>query len=205
VARKTSRPKTGPSKGGKDQLTGLSLETDAYGPIKSDEIYGPNSAPLKKIRDFTGSDLGNMTMEFEMSKDRVIHTTQYIWDDGKTITYQRIVAEGSFTYTNNKMSRASISRLGSHNATVRDGTVIYEDAWIDAYTSPKSISNLKSSFEWNQALAGADITILEAEYANNPPTEPLRRSGDMRAIDSFGGGNLLQENWWLNPFAPNLI
>jgi len=87
---------------------------DGYGLIKSDEIYGPNSALLKKLEDFTGSDLGNMTMEFEMSKDRGIHTTQYIWDDGRTITYQRLVAEGSFSYTNNKLSSASISRLGSH-------------------------------------------------------------------------------------------
>ena len=189
----------------KDTITGLSLTTDGYGLVISDRIYGPGSSVLKNLEKSIGSNPGNLTMEFELGKDKLVHTTKYLWDDGKTVTYQRIVAEGVFGYTKGKMTSAEVTRIASHNSTLKDGAVIYEDAWAEGFNNPRKVTNLKSSYEWNSVLNGADFTILEAEYANNPPTDPYRRSGDMSAIDSFGGGGLLQAGWWGNPFASNLI
>jgi hypothetical protein len=193
----------------KDSVTGLYWETGDYGTMVSDKYYDKNSGSIVIEKSPSIE-----AFELELSNDLIITTSRAADDFGKYI--YRNAYSGKFAYREGRLSSGVVDSYAVYTHEVNENG-IYEEVEIYSYPSPIVLQSTQSISAFNQAVSIDDIPrslyrgkengVLLPTQAATEPVHPRRRftDGSFEEIYSFGGGAVFSENWWLNPFAPNLI
>ena len=180
------------SKGKKDKVTGMAIDVEGVGKLQSDKVYSKGSA-LSNL--FQNPYATEWDAELEFGDKRYIAMTIRATepDQSNHPTYTtRLVIEGDFKYKSNKLVSARVDRT----AQVSDGPF----GWgvINSYGGV-SIANPMSASSWGAALS--DPGTVTASYETNNGVQ----TGDLAALNGFGGGKFFYSGWEANPFASNLI
>ncbi|MGA0040914.1 MAG: hypothetical protein ACO3NZ_13800 [Pirellulales bacterium] len=188
---------------GSDAITGLSIDLDTFGLLESDKVYGPDL--FRRLN--ANSELppqGDSWLEVELGKDKIVFTTKFVGYPDSFIdeSYQRGVFTGSFTYKKGKLVAATVDGASAYNVIFKDGEIYLEDAYIDQFSQPRKVSDVASIPAWEFALReeGAE-TIFFAQESKEFNTD----QGAVADIFGFLGGRIYEDEYWKNPFEPNLI
>lgn len=191
-SKSTSKPK-------KDKITGFSWDINDIGRITSDRTYGAADSNL--LQGFVrsgwtqGANPQDWNLEVELGKKFIV-LSQTSSENGTTFT-NRAVFSGSFSYKNGKLTSAKVSEWAEHNFSSENGATT---SWasIRQLSPIQTVAKTSDMNAWRQALVKSN----EVFYAN---TGYSQSEGDISQIYSYGDGNLFQQGWESNPFAPNLI
>ncbi len=196
---------TGVSNKNKDDVTGLRFDFGDRGTATSDITYDNSSEFVQNILSDSGL-TRNFRIEFELSSKYLIVTTASSDEGSSEEYYQRGIYVGELTFRKGKLIEANLVGGGANNVNLKDGVVTYEDAYIQEFKDPIILKDLKNNSTWQILEQVIDDTIIySASYANNPPSDPLRQTGDFGRIREYAGGAIFEASWWLDPFVPNLI
>jgi len=215
MARKGSRPKARPSKGGKDAVTGLfsnvngqRIGTDVtYSEISSSEGKAFYESLNDMPEDRVFSEGGSSMFEIEFGKTAVIFTRQVVGEisvDGLRQSSQnrrqRVAWLGDFTYAKNgAFQKANLREVAEWTYVERwsDGE-IYEWGSVDRGNA-SGLTSLMTLFNPSLLMPGR-VYDFWADYGEN------RIGGDPKQnFYNFESSKYFENGWWDNPFAPNLV
>ncbi len=190
---------------GKDTITGLIFQIDNYGAIQSDTVYGPDSEFIRRINEDSGLPTqGDLWIELELGKDKIVITTKFIGNDDSFIeeSYQRGVITGKFNYTNGILTRATLDGISGYNISFKDGEPYYESSYIERFPQPREVADPSAAPPWEYAIReeGAEV-IFFAQQSKDFNTD----QGNVLDILGYLGGRIYEAEYWKNPFEPNLI
>lgn len=192
MARKGSRPKARPSRGGKDPLTGSSIDIQGF-LFQSDKTYSQSELPFTLFED-SGQD----EIEFELSKDAIIVKWRHPFTtpDGENRLLDGLqVYLGSFSYDRQgKLNQGKVTELSSwtYKGVDKSGRVeeyITVDTGAGSGTTPVQLA----------ANLNNQVFSYDSLYpsSNAPDTK-----SDFYAYQS---SKFYKDNWWSNSFESNLI
>jgi hypothetical protein len=196
-AKATKKPKIGKqAKNQRDVITGLSLTSDAFGEVVSDQYYDQNSEVIKRARV-----PGLIGTEFELSKQLMIVTSMFSNNDGSK-ELRRIAYNGEFSFQGREVVRASINSIGLYQYE-ESGGKIYESVEITNFSPSRIVEDIRVPKAFDKAVSNdgvprsLSVSIFDGRVVS--------KAGSFDEIFSFGSGNVFQSGWWNNPFSPNLI
>jgi len=115
-----------------------------------------------------------------MSKDRLIITTMSIDKKQNLLYFQRGFATGEFTYTGGRLTKAAFTSAGANNVTIINGTIAYEDAWLQQFENPRTVTSFRSSGAWQIINESTEPPTYYANFANNLHQTHSDRQGIFR-------------------------
>lgn len=179
-------------KSDKDKITGLTVDVEGVGKLQSDRVYSKGSA-LSNF--FQNPYATAWDAEIEFGDKNYIVMTIRATEPNQTFhpTYTtRLVIEGDFQYKRNKLTSARVDRT----AQVSDGPF----GWgvINSYGDLK-INQTMSTSSWGASLSGPGTITASYQSDNGLQT------GDVTALNAFGGGKFFYQGWESNPFDSDLL
>ena len=192
----TSSSKAGKT-GGKDTITGLTLEADGI-TIISDRQYRQTFADALKTRAFGQRSIYPIKYEVEISQSLIVFTVvQSPADPG----VYRGVLKGDFQIRNNKVVSARIDEFAQRGRFSDGQGGFYENGSIYAVNQSGS-KTFSTPFKTSELSLFLSNGLTERGFFTD--SEPQGGVGK-QAVTSFGNGQLLQDGWFSDPFTPNLV
>jgi hypothetical protein len=201
MARRPKRPKTPRDKGGgrktnsisTDPVTGLAIDVDGT-TILSDKVYLQTYEDALKSGAFGLKDIYPIEYEVELSPSLIAFTVRQSPSDPGTY---RGVFKGDFKTKGNKVVSARIDEFAQRGRFSDGEGGFYENGSI--YSVGKELKNPFSAKQWMTALSNS---MTERGWFSD---ENSQGGLGKQAVTGFGGGQVLQDGWWQDPFTPNLI
>ena len=167
-------------KGGKDSVTGLSKPVSGFGNLEEDTIY---------------SNLGGWEeVEGELSNKFFAVTRR---SPGET---RRVVYEGKFKYDRDgAMTKAKVKSIYSFNTSDESGEQTIVARQAKPKRKDKKIKDVANEYEWSSI----DSNSKEVNYFVSEGGKTI--DGSITPFTRFADGIFFSDDWWSNPFAPDLI
>ena len=141
-------------------------------------------------------------LEYELGEDALVVTTVLHDEEDRDISHQRVALLGDFEYDQNgQFQGGEVREVGSWNyGTTRDGEYRSEWGSVDYnYGGPVSMSPNLLTW-WSTVMSMQDRQCDYTAYHSDGVY-----NGDRSCMQTYPSSIFFEENWWENPFAPDLI
>ena len=165
--------------------------------ISTNRIYDQDSnLPGKQLL------ADNFELEYELSKDAIVGTLVSRYEEDKEISFKRIALLGDFEYDQNgELQRGEVREVGAWDyGTTLDNQYLWEYGSVDFnYNGPVSISpNPLMWFSTAKSMQDrqCDYDTYHGEGVYN---------GERSCMQSYPSSIYFKDEWWENPFTPDLV
>jgi len=201
MARKGSRPKARPSKGGKDQITGFNAEIWGN-KFYSDKVYDMKEMGLADTDAYSKD--GGAYVEYELGRNAIAMTMYQkgaLDRDGVTNLSSestvRLVFTGDFAYNKDGALKSGYVReTASWSYSKQKEGGIFEYSSVDTTSNAAADSLYAITQTWESGEKVFDnITYPNNTFEGNPKSD----------FYNFESSKYFEDGWWDNPFDTNLI